>query len=843
MGLLDWAKKARRKENNLQTKPEDPIITSQPQNIPIMQDSKIISSIKSPMFKIISITQLQPESTPSWEDLFIKGKATEKLPGFDLRSKNKAKLHYYDNDSLVIELNKELYIIRSNIIKKISLKQGFSENMHVSEARKDYAIATEDNRIIYFNLKSCSATIFEFAWHPFRILGGDNFWLVSTRETTEGPGELYCFSLNAQYLWGLQLMEEFETPFGVVKATGYHLGISKDNKQILVSTMDRIYRLTQNGTLISRIALSDLREAEIKIGEANRRAKLPKNPKTKEEIIEILAHEMSEQLVGGMIRTASLHSPFAGLVLDPKTNNVFLLEGEGRLTSWDPQGNLIWVYSFNEEGYYINWIDDSIIVSFRTGNTVWLDQNGITLLSAKLPKQAKSIFCIPEQDKYLIVCEDDRRYELDKLTGELIQGPEGDKRMALFSFQERMVFYDGYLWAAPIGHSWEAYRPKKTEYAALTANTSLDDPAPQVKISKSFKKAWTLSSIENSPIRYYTVDKRNHRIYVGKRKKELSQKEEALERKAWESNSFARWNEVVCYDFSLKPAWSISFLSELTLVATSPQGDAVFIGLWHQGLSYDPGKLVVVDSNGYKKLETTTAANPVALCFTDPNQGILEIYRGNPYSIKRNDSLKWEIEQNSEQIEAANIGLNEIILGNYRIIRTDKKVYQVSYMGVESDLKLSAAIYEAILSRTGNLILRIGNKTIKAFTAQIKPLWSIKTETNIKSVIKAVEGFLVLSKEEILYYNWEGKLIWRLGCPPNSDYNIAAWLDTRNTFIWGAGDRTYFQVCLISEGGRIIKSQLFKELSVYYSHSQIDIVEDKGYFILHIANSIECYEI
>jgi hypothetical protein len=850
MGLLDWLKKPSNEVTDTSTKLEKAIsYPSTHSNQSHSGAREFLSFIESPLFKISDSFQLQVCEYAGWDDLFITGKGTEKLPGFDLRSRRKFKLHYHGFNCFIVEANKTIFIIRPTSNNKICLEHSALESMHIMDLDEKCAILSSENSLAYLDLNTGLVMLYQFSWHPFRIAIGKEFWLVSTRETTEGPGDLYSFSLKGEYLWGIQFGEEFETAFGTIKATAYHLLVSRDDKQIIVSTMDRVYRLSHNGILISRIALADLREAEIKIEETKRRANLPKNPKTKEELIQVLSYEMSEQLVSGMIRATSLNTPLAGFILDPIISNIFILEDKGRLTSWNSQGNLLWAYSFNESGNYIGLLDDSLVVSLKTGDVIWLNQRGETLFSAKLPKQAIAVFAIPEQDKYLIACEDGRRYEIDRQTGELIQGPEGDRDMEIFMFQDRIIFYDNYLWATPPAFSWQTYQPKKTDRATPAEGHSPDDSAPQVKIYKGFQKTSMLSDLSENPVHHYAIDKKNRRIYIGRRKADLSKKEREMQDKLTSNNIFSTWNEVLCYDCSSRLLWSTSFLSEITSIAVSPEGDVVFVGLWGEGLAYDPGKLIVLDTNGKEKLALDTMANPTAFNFRNANQGKMHVFQGSSYLLQRINIGKWKIEQDTKSCNLETsmdfgAGLDEATLGNYRIIRIGKKSYQIAYKEMQRDLKTSAAIYEAVsIPNSDNLLLRIGNKTVRSISPRIDTLWEIKTKGIIKSVTTGDTGFLILSKEEILFCDLDGTAKWRLGCPPNSEYNIAVWLEMHKSFFWGAGDRNYFQICLISSDGQVKKSQLFKEVSIDSRFPGIDVLEDETLFFLRTAGSIVNYEI
>lgn len=245
----------------------------------------------------------------------------------------------------------------------------------------------------------------------------------------------------------------------------------------------------------------------------------------------------------------------------------------------------------------------------------------------------------------------------------------------------------------------------------------------------------------------------------------------------------------------------------------------------------------------------STSANPVTFNFKNPDHGIMEVCQGPPYTIRRITPGNWKVEQdpkatNSEASVEFGSGLNSAILGNYKIIRLGKKSYQLYHNEKQCDFKTSAAIYDAVLiPNSKNLLLRIGNKTIRAISPDIETLWEIKTKGIIKSLTTGGGGFLILSKEEIMFCNSEGSAKWKLGCPPNSEYNNATWLDKNMAFLWGAGDREYYQVALVLPDGQIKNSQLFKDFSRCSIYSRIDILEDESCFVLPVSNHLECYEI
>jgi WD40 repeat protein len=821
--------------------------------------NRFVAAIKSPMYKLLGKFHLNIDNRLDWNDLFVSVNATDKLPCFDFRSRRKLKLHYYDSCCIVAESSKTLHIIHPEIGKSISFLEGLPEAMHIFKAESKGAILrsgnliTPGNLIGYLNFETGIVNVFSFLWQPFRTAIGKDFWLVGTRENPEGPGEIYCFSHNCDYLWGLRIKEEFQTAFGLVHPIAYHLKISKNRQEILVSSMDRLYRFSADGTLMARIAISELREADIIKMEKDKYNDLPKDPKT----------EMAKQWIGGMIRAYSLHSPLAGFAHDPLKDYLFILEPTvGRITAWDYEGSLIWVRSFlREDEYYINyglyitWLDEFVFISFSSGQSFWIDREGKTFLSVKLPKGAEAIFHIPGQERYLIICQDGRRYEVDKNTKAVTQGPEGNRRMRLFIFQERMIFYDGYLWAAPPGCSWQTYHPKYINHTISTKELPQDQLPLLVKTDKPFRKVWTYKDPKNNPIQRYAFDRKKKRLYICKRKSVLSAEENRKEELAFRrGETFTRWNEVACYDFSLHQLWVVPVFSELTSLDVSPDGDSIFVGLWDHGLAYDPGKLVVLNANGNETTTLKTPSNPTYFYFINSDYGIFKGFDGSSLKIQRLGQGKWKIHQvpKSDYFHQGEFGtgLYKMSLGFYNLNRTGKKSYQISWKEILVDLKLNAAIYEAMeIPNSDNLLLRIGNRTLRALSPKIEAIWEIKTKGNIISVIKGDCGFLILLKQEILFISYEGKTYWKLGCPSNSYINRATWMRTHNAFLWETGDQDYYQIALISPDGKIIKSESFELLSKWkaifdiLANRGLNITEDENNFVLPFDYCIECYEI
>lgn len=203
----------------------------------------------------------------------------------------------YNHQSFTLGVSNSIITFDQENGTQLSIDEATLNRANIIDSNRYGAIFQSENTIGYIEFKSGTIHLFQFDWQPFRTAMNDGSWFVGTRETTEGPGELYCFSLSGDYLWGLQFTEQFNTMFGLIKVTPYHLSTVENSADVMASTMDRLYHISPEGTLLTRIAISDLREADIKEKECRRRANLPKNPKIQEEVIQVLATEMAEQFI------------------------------------------------------------------------------------------------------------------------------------------------------------------------------------------------------------------------------------------------------------------------------------------------------------------------------------------------------------------------------------------------------------------------------------------------------------------------------------------------------------------------------------------------------------------
>src|SRR5690606_23008945 len=198
--------------------------------------SKYHTFIKRSLFKQLHSFPVQVEIDDTWDTFFSTKKTDGRYVGFEYRSRKKFRLYYQNGSLMVAGAAKTLEVIQKNQLKRLSYQDTPLENMGIIEANEKGAIFSDKGQIGFIEFDSGTGYLYEFQWQPFRAAIGHGFWLVGTRETYNGPGELYCFAMNGDLKWGIRFLEKLDTIFGVIEATTYHLTVSRDSSDIIVSS-------------------------------------------------------------------------------------------------------------------------------------------------------------------------------------------------------------------------------------------------------------------------------------------------------------------------------------------------------------------------------------------------------------------------------------------------------------------------------------------------------------------------------------------------------------------------------------------------------------------------------
>lgn len=782
-----------------------------------------------------------PVDTEAGETFFTVQKSHPNLSELNRRSRKKFAFHYQDEKQFVVSAAKVIEIVREDSITRITLKETRLEEFLIVEANGSGAILQKGTQVAFLNFSTGKSYIQEYEWNPFRTALADGYWLVGTRQTTEGPGELYCFSMEGDCRWGIRFLERMNGPFGEVLVTSYHLNVSEDSSDIIVSSMDKVYRFLPDGTLAARIALSELREEDLrKKEERDREELLSRQIESKEDIARVLAYEMVRQMLGGFQRI-SLNASFAGLAHDPNTDRLFIFEQQGRLTCWDSTGGLAWSITFEGYGRFIRFVGQHVVISLVSGHTFWLDREGKVDYAAALPDVAEHILPVSETKKFLIVCNDNRLYQLDQQTGQLTTGPAGNRSMRLFTFGSSYVFYDGagYLWLAPEAYQWNLDEIERVDHT-VQQEVDFSRAAPEVNAVKPFKSRWVFQHADK-PILERLVDAERERIYcVLSLDRNFLQSIEEIEKQDQ--------YEVVCYDFSLNRLWSFSGKKYIFSIALSPDGETLFVGHPKRDeLAYASGEMLMFDTNAGKRkgkfpipgirFYTENISNDeIIFQFSQEVGSVL-------YKAVRSAEGHWTIGNQVERAEKGSefgAGLATIELPSYQLKRTDKKQYNVKTSKFAGDLKVAAAIYEFFELNDGNLLLRIGNKSIRLYDDEMKMRWEFKTPGNVQQIVLSMGGMALVMKEEIAFIDMNGQPKWRLAAPPKPVRNDMYWIDDLGVFLWGVGNQQSITVCTITEEGNIINSQTFEEADAY---NGIHLLADQTAFYLHYRNSIQCFNL
>ncbi|TMW71177.1 ornithine cyclodeaminase [Alteribacter natronophilus] len=817
-----------------------------------MSQNQCYVSVRKPRHKKIEIIPITMEEKKEWSSFFSVEKENPTLPGFENRSRRKFR-HLFHNENIIItEAAGSIEIVSKDIIKQFTLKDTKLEKMTPITTTEQGIILQNKGTVAFINFLSQEAYLFEFDWMPFSFAMGEDYWLVGTRETYDGPGELYCFEINGTQRWGVAFKESMASMFGEVKFTSYLLSVCKETNDIFAGSMDRIYRIDpQNTSLKTRIAISELKKKDLqkKYAELERSLSVP--PKTEDEAISQFATKLAAQFSIGFEK-ASVNSPFVGFTHDPKTGYLFLMEREGRVSAWDKKGNLLWINTFKNEGRFITWLDDKLIISFVEGETFWLNDDGKFIFGAKLPKEASTIDLIPSSDSYLIVSQDNRLYELQKETGKLIKGSEGHPGMSLFVVSNHSIFFDGkgngqgYFWLAPENHQWKHFEARTIE--DIEEFDVQSGVAPEIAATTPFKKSWELKS-EDKWFGNRLVDPKNDLIYVVEKAPEKSIEERAKLTDAQRRKEFSS-HYLVCYDTNKQELWREHIYSSMWSLFLSPDGEYIFTSKPKKDeITYEPGDILVYSKDGtlLHKFKSKSQGFQLEFLSNDKAYVRFTVDRGEkPFNgyFERNQKGKWTLVFDETGQEKLNkpfgAGLNEIKTNNFELVRTDKKIYSLSSDEKTEELKLQAAIYEAVESENKDFAMRIGTRIVQIFNSHLEKKLELKEEENIQSITLSSNRIIILTKKEIRGYSYNGELLWRYSTIPKVNTTGVYWSPADNKVLWVASSNLETIVATLSEEGKVINSQSFNKESY---HRPIEAFPNESCFVAHTNEKLTGYKL
>ncbi|MYL53055.1 hypothetical protein GLW08_06850 [Pontibacillus yanchengensis] len=209
--------------------------------------------------------------------------------------------------------------------------------------------------------------------------------------------------------------------------------------------------------------------------------------------------------------------------------------------------------------------------------------------------------------------------------------------------------------------------------------------------------------------------------------------------------------------------------------------------------------------------------------------------------LEKQNSGKWSLVK-TEGVEPKEkpfgAGMHEFSGNTFSLKRTDKKKYLFKSNDVEKELSVSAAIYEAY-ELHGELVVRIGNRTIAFFDTNMKKIQEIKEKENIGGIAPGENSLFISLKGEVKGYSYQGELQWKYSSIPKPYGNQQYWVPSRQCYIWSVHNDIEHIVATISEKGEIINSQSFGSKEY---HRDMIISPQNQCFIAQTNGSIECYE-
>ncbi|MDN4523923.1 PQQ-binding-like beta-propeller repeat protein [Fictibacillus fluitans] len=846
--------KTEKKENN--TKPplkKEKVTTKKSMGKSSAASNPYLKPLFLNNFKREFSLDLKMETQKNWDQFFSSVKKNPKLIGFENRSRRKSNLLFHNDHLMIVQAAGVIEYVEEHEVRQISLKETPFEKMTARAANAKGVVLQMKEKLAFINMQSQQGVMFHFDWQAFTVAMGDDYWLVGTRQTINGPGELYCFDMQGDLKWSTGFKEKFDSVYGEIEFFPYHLQVSTDSTDIFVSSMDRIYRLSVDGTINARVAISELKAAELKQKQKELQRKWSTQPTNEEEARNRLAEHFASQFTISM-RMTNMNSPFAGYVHDPETDMLFVLEEDGRVTAWDRHGKLVWLTAFKNNSRFINWVDGLLVVSFEKGETFWINRKGEFVYGVQLPKQAASIAVIPNQEKYLIVCEDNRLYELHKQSGDLIMGSDGHPGMELFQLSGRNIFFDGknngqgYFWRAHIDHIWSHFEP-----TLLTKDgeiNTLSEVAPEISETKRFRKKWWLkNNSKNDWFGSRVIDTAENRIYLVEKEKldvnkwmDLSESERRKEEKK---------HHLVCYDFEGNEQWRKQILSAMWSLFLSPDGEVIYTSVPdEQEITYMPGHILLISKDGQELAKFKVPAQGFSLDFVSDS-----IVTVNLAFEQKEDRMKGIISKNNNGVwnltlkqggeESGNptpfgAGIHYEKTPHFEISRLDKKKYVLRSNEDEMEMKVTAAIYEAYESKDNLLLLRFGKRTIQCFNASFEKVIEIKEQADIVETSLGKNTVVVATKSEVKGYSLTGDILWKYSSIPNTYSASVTWIGGKEVYLWVVTNDSESIVSSISEDGKVKNSHKFDKRSY---RREFIVSPEREYFVAQTNGSIEIYGI
>lgn len=154
------------------------------------------------------------EKDDSWDSFFSQEKENSRFIGFTQRSRRKFRYLYHNENLIITQATKTFEIVSQEETRKITYKDTLIDKFRFKEANEKGIILANKNEVAIINIITGETFIYDFDWQPFTFAMGNDFWLVGTRETNDGPGELICFNYSGKQNWAIGFTKCFRIKYG-----------------------------------------------------------------------------------------------------------------------------------------------------------------------------------------------------------------------------------------------------------------------------------------------------------------------------------------------------------------------------------------------------------------------------------------------------------------------------------------------------------------------------------------------------------------------------------------------------------------------------------------------------
>ncbi len=738
------------------------------------------------------------------------------IPSFTLRSRSKCSLRGIGPDHIAVKNGRKIRIISEGKLLTADYSKTALKNYILYHTNKHGAIFVNENRVAILSFQHGVAKEYEFRWNPYRTSVSDKMFFIGTRKTPEGPGELYCFSSDADIRWAIRFNKKI-TEMGMFSGDyhylqPYFIHVRTDRSGIVaIQDLDSLLVFNEDDLKGFYLSLRVFRKHETNKEKAKTRTSLSdliSKSRSEDEKIKHIS-ETYGRLSSIELGEAILPEPGVVNVLHNTTDNsIYILDTDSRLTAWKADGDLFLykhLHSFieNDEPVYFGKSGPRLIVSYKSGLVYWLDLSGTVTQTAKMEKGILDVFRI-DDNSAVAVGADGWLHYVDESTGDSQRAVPLRKQATLYSSLNQFVLIDEYLWLS-----------SKERFAACVSSYEKKPIVSQKARIEVSKVVSYINPTQSGNLLYAKVDGFSQSIYVARYEDEQP--------------------ALIAYDYSLRTKWTHEFPQDSVLLGLSLGSKDSVIAVTLGECDPIPNRRALIYSiNGSFLQEIEGISISSELIFHNRNRDIHPYNQGVGVFIPDvliEDEGRWRIVSNDTRRKRG-MRIQDVLVGQTRVMEVGNKEYKIFSDGKYAQICTKAAIY-GIMPFPNNeerILLLIGTKTFWCIDTSGEIKWEINLKEKVHSIMTSGTGIVCASDMGLFEMDSFGSRKWDHSVPFADRYSSIGWNCDKKCTVWAVGNDSDISLIVLYDDGSIA----FEE--DYVGRSGVSFSNDCNYCLIKSSN-------